>query len=220
MLNTARRPVLGIASWLVFVALLCTRHSSMALPSVHERDARPDFTSITLPNGGKDLDGPTDGPFPVVFLFNGFMLRASFYKAYAQRLASWGYAVVQYDAGIFPILTTAAELTFLPQITTWAQQQEQLGLRLDLGRTAVVGHSRGGQLAALHLGEGISGLRTAFLIDPVDNTKAAPESPDYPSAAKALQRASKPVAVAGASIFGSCNPNGSNWKARLAHPHI
>ncbi len=48
----------------------------------------------------------------------------------------------------------ALQLTFLPQITTWAQQQEQLGLRLDLGRTAVVGHSRGGQLAALHLGEG------------------------------------------------------------------
>ena len=46
------------------------------------------------------------------------------------------------------------QLTFLPQIMTWAQQQEQLGLRLDLGRAAVVGHSRGGQLAALHLGEG------------------------------------------------------------------
>ena len=161
-----------------------------------------------------------EGPFPVVFLFNGFMvcssgleaaktpfqdsirmcshcqflalqLRSSFYKAYAQRLASWGYAIVQYDTGILPILTTAAEvcassvctvlvkrlhmpgrpvllmglteltiglrflqLTFLPQIMTWAQQQEQLGLKLDLGRTAVVGHSRGGQLAALHLGEG------------------------------------------------------------------
>ncbi len=42
--------------------------------------------------------------------FLALQLRASFYKAYAQRLASWGYAVVQYDAGIFPILTTAAEV--------------------------------------------------------------------------------------------------------------
>ena len=62
---------------------------------------------------------------------------------------------------------------------------------------------------------GTPGLRTAFLIDPVDNTKAVPESTDYPSAARALQRAGKPIAVAGASIFGSCNPNGSNWKVRL-----
>ena len=37
-------------------------------------------------------------------------LRASYYSSYAHRLASWGYAVVQYDADRFPILTDRQEV--------------------------------------------------------------------------------------------------------------
>jgi hypothetical protein len=45
--------------------------------------------------------------------------------------------------------------------------------RADLDRLVVAGHSRGGKLAALHYSSGsVAGLpiRSAFLIDPVDNT--------------------------------------------------
>ena len=54
-------------------------------------------------------------------------LRSSFYKAYAQRLASWGYAVVQYDTGMFPILTTAAEVRAGSMCTVLAARLRMLG---------------------------------------------------------------------------------------------
>lgn len=60
---------------------------------------------------------------------------------------------------------------------------------------------------------GRSDVKAAYLIDPVDNTKFTPESSQYPSAVKALQRSGKPVGLTGAGVVGSCNPKGSNFQA-------
>ena len=72
-------------------------------------------------------------PHPVIFFFSGFLVRTSqhlpngfcllpghrhvflqlkpaYYTAYANRLASWGYAVVQYDTGRWPILNDRQEV--------------------------------------------------------------------------------------------------------------
>lgn len=51
------------------------------------------------------------GPAPLVFFFNGFMASASSYKPYAIRLASWGYAVVQYDLAPLTIVPDAIEVS-------------------------------------------------------------------------------------------------------------
>ena len=38
-------------------------------------------------------------------------LRPAYYSAYARRLATWGYAVVQYDTGRWPILNDRQEVS-------------------------------------------------------------------------------------------------------------
>ena len=46
----------------------------------------------------------------------------------------------------------------------------------------------------------------------MDNTTFTPESADYPSAVKALQRVQRPVGITGAGLIGRCNPGGSNFR--------
>ena len=57
-------------------------------------------------------------------------------------------------------------------------------------------------------------IRAAYLVDPVDNTKQSPESPEFPSAAKALAACGREVGITGAGLVGSCNPEGSNYKVK------
>jgi hypothetical protein len=54
----------------------------------------------------------------------------------------------------------------------------------------------------------------AFLLDPIDNTRFAPESPAYPSAARALG-GTVPVGLAAAGVVGACNPAESSTLATL-----
>ena len=68
------------------------------------------------------------------------------------------------------------------------------------------------------LSTGQSSVKAAFLVDPVDNTRETPESVDYPSAAKALKSADRPVGIAGASVITGCNPAGSNWEVYSQAP--
>ncbi len=74
-----------------------------------------------------------------------------------------------------------------------------------------------------HVHTGQPSVKAAFLVDPVDNTRETPESVDYPSAAKALKSANRPVGIAGASVITGCNPAGSNWEVHsqtLSHTPI
>ena len=84
-------------------------------------------------------------------------------------------------------------------------------------------HSDGCSLTSVGMHLGSPGVKAAFLVDPVDNTQETPEGPDYPSAAKALRVAGKPVAMCGASLIGKCNPTGSNWQVLACyqmHPFV
>jgi hypothetical protein len=53
---------------------------------------------ITRPDPAKaSAPGCPAGPYPVIYFFSGFSARAGWYSYIASRLASYGYAVVQYN---------------------------------------------------------------------------------------------------------------------------
>lgn len=155
-------------------------------------------------------------PFPVVVFFGGFQMRLSYYKDYADHMASWGFLVVQYDTPFMSIITDKVELQFLDPLLDWLKEENNkwggfVHDIVDLSRLGLAGHSRGGKLSALHLSENPR-VKAAYLIDPVDSdNKYAPEGPDYPSAAKALAGKNKIIGVVGSGKIGSCNPKGSNY---------
>ena len=171
-------------------------------------------------------------------------MRASFYKAYAQRLSTWGFAVLQYNTPLLRVVEDVKELECLICVLDWlAAEVVRPGSRVhgkvNLASVGIAGHSRGGKLAALHFAgalcfarvavdssygaswnfwAGLAGsdrFKAAFLIDPVDNTKDAPESPVCPNASKALRASGKRVGMVGAGVIGSCNPEGSNYKVLM-----
>ncbi|CAK0760866.1 hypothetical protein CVIRNUC_002807 [Coccomyxa viridis] len=168
--------------------------------------------TVTLPGRSESIKRP----FPVIFFFNGFQARSGFYKAYAERLASWGYVIVQYNLPLFWVIPDANEARYLDGLIEWLEKENQtssstLHGAVDTARIASAGHSRGAKLACLHFA-GNSRVIAAYLIDPVDNTKYSPEGEEYPSGVKALKRVGKPVGITGAGIMGRCNPEGSNYK--------
>ena len=149
------------------------------------------------------------------------------YRSYATHLASWGYAVLQYDLATGVNLTPdAIEVGFLPSLVAWAVAAAAgEGSSLDTAdRLVVAGHSRGGKLAALQFCSPPAGLSIAAagLIDPVDSTVFSPESPPYPSAIACFKaRDPGPVSLMGAGIVGACNPPGANypdWAAVVEAP--
>jgi len=143
-------------------------------------------------------------------------MRLSYYKDYADHMASWGFLVVQYDTPFMSIITDKVELQFLDPLLDWLIEENNkwggfVHDIVDLSRLGLAGHSRGGKLSALHLSENPR-VKAAYLIDPVDSdNKYAPEGPDYPSATKALAGKNKKIGVVGSGRVGSCNPNGSNY---------
>lgn len=149
--------------------------------------------------------------------------RADWYTAYANQLASWGYAVAQYDTKFLTMPSVASELALLPRLLAWlsaasADAASPLHAQLDLGQLLTAGHSRGGKLAALALAQPASSgsVRAAYLLDPVDETKYSPASAENPSAAAALAHSGRPVGVTGAGIASGCNPAEGNYAVVFA----
>jgi Chlorophyllase len=102
------------------------------------------------------------------------------YFDYADRLASYGYAVVQYRRGLLPP-TGAEQLYIVKCLLDWIKNGKNAssfnknpkpqfdGALFDLTRQAFVGHSRGGCDAAYMLANCPKEVTaTAFLLDGVD----------------------------------------------------
>ena len=47
---------------------------------------------------------------PIVFFYTGFEMAVSWYLLYAEKLATWGYVVVQYDVPVLPIIKDETEV--------------------------------------------------------------------------------------------------------------
>jgi len=175
--------------------------------------------TVTRPRvlADEDYEPGRKPPFPTVFFLNGFQMFSTYYKDYVELLASWGYVTVQYDLPTMAIASDSVEARYLGPLLDWLEDQHSTmgsfvhGL-IDMDRLAVSGHSRGAKLAALHLIQNQE-IKTAYLIDPVDcDKKYRKESPENPSAVKALAAGPPlPFGVVGSGEVGSCNPAGSNY---------
>mmetsp|Transcript_17881 Transcript_17881/g.53831 ORF Transcript_17881/g.53831 Transcript_17881/m.53831 type:complete len:582 (-) Transcript_17881:1836-3581(-) len=154
-----------------------------------------------------------EAPYPVVVLIDGFQCRSGWYSDWALRLASWGYAVVQYDDPLLRIVPDAVELQFFPVLLEWLGRHSAasagfLAGQLDLDHLATAGHSRGGKLAALHFASRPEQVKALFMIDPVDSGPSV----GYPSAAAALRQQKRKYGLVGAGRINNCNPEGQNYK--------
>lgn len=139
-------------------------------PTTHAVDAY-----VTVPaeacSGNSEL--------PIIILHHGFFVPTMMYKEYARLIAGFGgFAVVQYNAGNFvsdPVLA----YEWLNPLVDWVKAREEdgsldgflaPGASVNATRIGVVGHSRGGNIAALQLNSTrpeTEKVVSAYLIDPV-----------------------------------------------------
>jgi pimeloyl-ACP methyl ester carboxylesterase len=91
----------------------------------------------------------------------------------------------------------------------------------DAGRPYLVGHSRGGKLsvlaAARDAAAGVARVGALGLVDPVNNTAYAPQSPRFPSATAALRSGGllargPPLLAVGAGRAADCAPRDANYR--------
>jgi hypothetical protein len=133
-----------------------------------------------------------------VHCFQGLL---SFYDDYAQLLAGWGYAVLQYDlkctslpfGGPCPQLQNIPqEEAALPSVLRWAQQalsNADVAAHIQWGVVGVAGHSRGGDVS-FHQQGLFDFVQSAALLDPVLHKPG-----------RDMQPATKPVLVIGVSVL-------------------
>lgn len=172
----------------------------------------------------------TQGSYPVLLFFHGFMLQPNWYKSLLQHISSHRYIIVAPQFS--PIASQSQEVKNARKIAEWTSNNLESILpekvRPDLLKVAVSGHSRGGKTVfALALGYGGSSsssstpLKFSALlgIDPV-----AGSSPSCLCPPNILQyiphcfEQSIPVAVIGAGLSNqrACGvlppgaPNGVN----------
>ncbi|KAK9808325.1 hypothetical protein WJX73_001885 [Symbiochloris irregularis] len=163
---------------------------------------------------------PTDKgqPFPLAVFTGGFLVAASSYVSYAQRLASWGWVTVLYDKAETALdnLDDILSVNMISEIIDWAKSDPLLGRITNTDCAFLCGHSRGGKLSVLAAARD-ERVKAVCLLDPVDNTVWAPLGPGYPSAVKALQsfgegRQPVPLAVVGSGLGGDCVPSNANFR--------
>ncbi|EFJ44147.1 hypothetical protein VOLCADRAFT_95617 [Volvox carteri f. nagariensis] len=170
--------------------------------------------------------------------------KASWYADIVSHVASWGYVVLQYDGDWNASLALGerGEVAYLDPLLEWLEDKApsvagcaDLKGAVNFTRSAVMGHSRGGKMAALLYAiepTNLTNIVTAVLLDPVDC--AGLEGSRYPSAIAKLVglgqqnnnfiscgdtipqhgRSNLSAAIIGAGYHvGRCNPQGSNYQS-------
>jgi dienelactone hydrolase len=108
------------------------------------------------------------GLLPTVVILHGFQLSPRFYDGYAERLATHGFLVlnVDYPAGFDGDAIRGAN-DAVGSVDALIASPQQLPVRADIARLAMLGHSRGGKVALLATARDTR-VKAAVLLDPVD----------------------------------------------------
>ncbi|MGH7284839.1 MAG: chlorophyllase/cutinase-like alpha/beta fold protein [Polyangiaceae bacterium] len=141
------------------------------------------------------------GLHPLVSLSPGLLQNAIAYAPYAERLASYGIAVIlRDDPGALTNTTdVAADVAFA--IETWAPIALQN--KVDFDRVGLAGHSRGGKATLLAAEGALAGKVVAwFGLDPVDSSALS----GGVQARDSLGALGIPTTYLAASIASSCSP--------------
>mmetsp|Transcript_47452 Transcript_47452/g.115565 ORF Transcript_47452/g.115565 Transcript_47452/m.115565 type:complete len:378 (+) Transcript_47452:76-1209(+) len=173
---------------------------------------------------------------PLVLLSPGFLVPRMQYIEYAERLASWGFAVLLWEPTgerLWAANThkTLALMTY--EVWAWAlgRNRDPLSpLHEAFNETEgllLVGHSRGAKANCLASALFPGVVRGVVNLDPVDSSPFTQESADYPSALPLLRFARAPMLSIGSQLgnesiaFGpSCAPNGANWASFYEHSRV
>ncbi|KAF8056356.1 hypothetical protein HT031_006355 [Scenedesmus sp. PABB004] len=159
-------------------------------------------TTLTLPRANASEASPDcpEGPVPIVVMFNGFQSPSAAYRDYASRLASHGYAVLQYDAAPLTITPDATELRFLaPLLEALRGSVAPAASRSTSSRSPGTAGARRGRAACVRAAGAGAGGRAARGARCAARPHAAapPARPDRPRARRggklaALQLATNP----------------------------
>ncbi|KAJ1295504.1 hypothetical protein BS78_01G229100 [Paspalum vaginatum] len=124
------------------------------------------------------------GEYPVLLFLHGFMALNSFYSQLFQHVASHGFIVVAPQLYTFSGPDTTEEIDSAAAVIAWLVRglpsALPSGVRADLTKLSVSGHSRGGKVAfALALGAKKLALPLAAVVavDPVDGTGVGAQTP-------------------------------------------
>lgn len=114
-------------------------------------------------------------PYPLAVISPGFLVPSSAYASYAERLASWGYCAVLWDKveSLNAPLDDVTSAQMLTEIIEFIGTDRLLGPVVDATRCFLVGHSRGGKVAALAACADPR-VQALFLLDPVRRWGGAP----------------------------------------------
>jgi predicted dienelactone hydrolase len=154
--------------------------------------------------------GPSAGPYPTVVFAHGFALSASDYSATVERLASWGYVVVNLD------FTTTNHETAADQLLAaldWAETAPEVAGKADVDNAGASGHSLGGKLSLLAATQD-SRIKASITLDPVDGGQAPQD------VSGTLTTLAIPTAFVGETLdssgFGACAPADENFQTFYA----
>jgi len=122
---------------------------------------------LTTPDLGSCPESIAQSPLQVVILSSGFNAPPALYFLYAEALAMWGCAVIQPWRGFgFLPPPEMDEANWVPALIEWARSLRGTP-HLNTTHLAAVGHSKGGNIAALQHAVNAGGVTSSFLMDPV-----------------------------------------------------
>jgi dienelactone hydrolase len=175
-------------------------------------------TSDSVPVRAHYPQGAT-GLLPTVVILHGFQLSPRFYDGYAERLATHGFLVlnVDYPAGFDGDAIRGAN-DAVGSVDALIASPQQLPVRADIARLAMLGHSRGGKVALLATARD-SRVKAAVLLDPVDQQSGnCNKQTQCPFAKDLIGTRSVPLLYLGetldatARLGQACAPADANFK--------